>query len=97
MRLAKYLKTPAESKRYTIDYSHWLDTGEYVDSVVFDVISTNEGTLTLVGEAIAPSATTLEFFALGGNAGQKYEVSVQMSTDAGQVKEDTIIFQVEDP
>ena len=37
MNLGKYYKAPDERKRYSIDYSDWLDTAERLSSVTFQV------------------------------------------------------------
>ena len=94
MRLGKFTKTPDEAKRYEIDYSDWLDTSEYVSSIVFATISTNTGTINCIADAISPSATSVSFFASGGTDGQTYEVRTTMTTSANQIKQDTILFAV---
>lgn len=100
MKLAKFLKSPAERKRYSIDYSEWLDTGELVQSIVFTVAATS-GTpptpaLPLVIDAytISSPATSIVFFANYGDEGVTYTVDVVMTTSGGQVKEDQILFVI---
>lgn len=93
MRLGKFVKTPDEVKRYTIEYSDWLDTGEYCSSIVLTKLS-GTGVLTLSTNAVGNSATSVSFFVSGGVDGQDYEVSARMTTTANQVKEDSILFVV---
>jgi NADH/NAD ratio-sensing transcriptional regulator Rex len=95
MKLAKFTKSPAERKRYQIDYSEWLDTGELVQSVVFTV-SPSTGTTPLEIDAflIGTPATDVEFFANLGDDGIGYTVNVVMTTDGGQIKEDQVLFSV---
>ena len=95
MALGRYKKTPTEVKRYSVEYSHWLDTSEYVSSVSFATISTNTGTITLTADTIGASATSVSFLVSGGDDGQTYEVAVTMVTSAGQTRQDAIFFVVE--
>lgn len=94
MRLGKFTKTPTEVKRYKIDYSHWLDTGEYVSSVSFSIISSNTGSLTFSPNDINPTDTSVTFLVLGGTDGETYEVSVTMTTSLSQIKQDVIYYVV---
>lgn len=94
MKLAKFLKTPAERKRYTIDYSEWLDTGETVASITFTVTPVTASTLEIDAYLIATPATSVAFFANYGDLGSNYTVDVVMTTSGGQIKEDQILFNV---
>lgn len=98
MKLAKFVKSPAERKRYSIDYSEWLDTGETVQAIAFTV-TPSTGTLPLVIDAysIASPATSVAFFANYGDADVVYTVDVVMTTSGGQIKEDEILFSVRSP
>ena len=94
MKLAKFVKSPAERKRYTIDYSEWLDTGESVQSIAFSVTPTTTTTLEIDAYQIATPATSVAFFANYGDEGKTYTVDVLMTTSGGQIKEDQILFSV---
>lgn len=94
MKLAKFVKSPAERKRYTIDYSEWLDTGETISSVVFAVTPTDASTLTVDSYQIATPATSLAFYVGLGLDGGAYTVNVKITSSGGQVKEDQIGFMV---
>lgn len=95
MKLARFVKSPAERKRYSIDYSDWLDTGELVSSIVFTV-TPSTGTLPLVIDSylIGTPATSVGFFANYGDDNVSYTVDVVMTTSGGQIKEDQILFSV---
>jgi len=93
MRLGRFVKTPNEVKRYTIEYQDWLDTGEYCASIVLTKL-TGTGSITLVPNAIPASSTTVDFFVSGGTDGQDYEISARMTTTANQVKEDSIVYAI---
>lgn len=93
MRLGRFTKTPNEVKRYKIEYSDWLDTGEYVSAVTFTQLS-GTGTLTVVAGSISGSSTELPFVVSGGSNGVDYEIGVRTTTTGSQVKEDSLIFSV---
>ncbi len=98
MRIGKYTKAPVDRKRYQIDYSEWLDTGEIVSGVVFYVLPVSAQTpLAVDGVAVTPSNTGVQYYVSGGVAGVTYEVFATMTTGAAQVREDVIIFSVRDP
>lgn len=94
MRLGKFTKTPTETKRYKIDYSHWLDSGEYVSAVAFAIISTNTGAVSFLTDTIGATDTDVTFLVYSGTDGETYEVSVTLTTTAGQVKQDVIYFVI---
>lgn len=94
MKLGNFIKSPVERKRYTIDYSDWLDTGETVSSIVFSVSPSTTNTLQIDAYSIASPATSVVFFANYGDAGKTYTVDVTMTTSGGQIKEDTVLFSV---
>lgn len=97
MRLGNFSKTPAERKRYAIDYSEWLDTGETVTARTFTVTPVNVTTPFLVdASSINAAGTVLTFFVSGGANNTTYTVDVQITTSGGQIKEDTIIYTVRD-
>lgn len=91
MKLARFAKQPAERKRYTIDYSDWLDTGETISLVAFTVSPTG---LEIDAYSIAVSGTSVAFFANYGVNGTAYTVTVTITTSGGQIKEDEILFAV---
>lgn len=94
MKLGNFPKAPAERKRYTIDYTDWLDTGETISTVTFGVTPTGTGALGIDAYSIGSPAKTVVFFANFGLAGKQYTVTVTITTSGGQTKEDTILFSV---
>jgi hypothetical protein len=97
MKLANFIKSPLERKRYTIDYTDWLDTGETVQSIVFTVTPTTAATLQVDAYSIAVNGLSVVFFANYGNLGTVYTVEALMTTSGGQIKEDEILFTIRDP
>jgi hypothetical protein len=97
-RLGKYSKVPADYKRYTIDYSEWLDGGETVSSVDLAIdVNTDATPLVVDSSSIISSGTGVEFFVGGGEAGETYNVLVTITTSDTEIREDTVFFSVKSP
>lgn len=94
MALDTYYKTSAERKRYALDYVDWLDSGEEVSSVVFAV--TPAGELEVDAYEISGDGTQVMFFVNAGVAGAEYTVNAKATTSGGQIKEDEVVFIVQE-
>lgn len=97
MILGKYFKASADRKRYSIDYSDWLDVGEFVSTCVFSVTPVDSNPVVIDGNAIASGSQSVVFYASSGIEGTTYKVLVHMTTSNGQVKEDTVQYTVKAP
>lgn len=100
--LDRFLKQPAEIKKYQIDYSEWLATGETVDSVVTAVTLLNpasgdvgEPALT-IGTTAINAGTVFQYYVSAGTDGKRYKVTFQASTSDSQTVESEIEFKVSD-
>ena len=100
--LDRFIKQPAEIKKYQIDYSEWLDTGETVTSVVTAVTILNpadtdvsEPTLT-IGTTAINGGTVYEYYVSLGTDGKRYKITFQASTSDSQTVESEIEFKVND-
>lgn len=100
-RLAKYTKSPEETKRYAIEYSDWLDTGESIDTVSFDITPATSPALAVQSSQIITgdtgALTNVRFFVTGGVVKTGYKVVVNIQTTGGQEKQDTVLFEIRDP
>lgn len=95
MALGKFIKSPNEAKRYSIDYVNWLDVGEYlVNATITSTPSTAVNTINIDVDLIPTGSTALSFFFFGGDAGVNYKLLVHTTTSTGQIKEDTILLEV---
>lgn len=94
MTLKKFTKTPGERKRYVLDYADWLDTGETITSVTFEVTPDDLSALEVDAYLIGTPATTVGFFVNHGVAGTSYEVTATIVTSGGQSKEDQLLYVV---
>jgi len=97
--LAKYVQASEERKRYAIDYSEWLDSGETIATVAFEVETNVGATIPLLidGYAINGDDDGLILFVSGGDDGETYRVLVTITTSGGQTKEDFIVFVISNP
>lgn len=97
MILGKYFKAPDERKRYSIDYQDWLDTGELLSTVTFEVTPIDADPVVIDGIAIETGSKSAVFYAAGGIDGKSYKAIVTTTTSGGQVKEDTVQYTVKAP
>lgn len=98
MALKRYIKAAAERKRYQIDYSNWLDTGETVASVVFSIDKVTVPPLVVDGVANTPDGVGVQYYVSGGVDGTNYVVTATLTTSTGpQTKLDDIFFSVREP
>lgn len=93
-QLGKYFKSPTERKRYSIDYSDWLDSGELVSTVTFEVTPNDAGAVFIDGDSVNPGNQVVTFYNNGGVTGVTYKATVTMVTSAGQDRVDTIQYTV---
>lgn len=95
MKLGSFTKTPVERKRYTIDYTDWLDTGETLATSAFSISpSTGVAPLQVDASLFSTSNKELMFFVNYGDDDTTYIVDVQVTTSGGQTKEDQLVFTV---
>ena len=97
MNLGKYFKAPDERKRYSIDYTDWLDTGELLSGVTFGVTPVDADPVVIDGIAIETGSRSVVFYASGGIDGKSYKAIATMTTSGGQIKEDTVQYTVKAP
>lgn len=96
MKLGKFTKTSVERKRYALDYSDWLDTGETVSSVTFAITPTGTSSLVVDANSISSAGTLVAFFVNYGVTGTTYTLDIQITTSGGQIKEDQVLFTIKD-
>lgn len=94
MRLGKFVKTPNERKRYTVDYTNWLETTETLATVDFTVDP--PGSLEIDADEILPGNKKVMYFVSGGDDAVTYRVPILVTTSTGQTKEDVVYYIVKD-
>lgn len=98
MPLVKYVKAAGERKRYSIDYSEWLDTGETLVDVAFSVLNNSVSSPLVVDDvAIEPDDTGVQYYVSGGVDNTQYEVRATATTSGVQIKIDDLLFTVREP
>lgn len=97
MILGKFFKAPGERKRYSIAYGDWLDSGELLNTVTFQVTPVDASPVVIDGIAIETGGISVVFYASGGLDGKSYKAIALATTSGGQVKEDTVQYTVKAP
>jgi hypothetical protein len=95
--LGKFRQTPIERKRYTIDYSDWLGTGELLSSIVFASVPSSPTPAAVDSSALNSAHNGAVLFVSGGVDGVTYQILVTAVTDLGQIKEDEFFIVVKNP
>ena len=100
--LDKFLKQPAEVKKYQIDYSEWLATGQTITVVTPTITLINpasgdvgEPTLS-IGTTSIIGGTLYEYFVSVGTDKKRYKVTFLADTSDVQKQESEIEFKVND-
>jgi hypothetical protein len=99
---ARFVQSPNERRRYLLDYTLDLASGETIVSMSTPVIVNGSSNpdpeiapLVIDSIAIAPGALQVAFFASGGDNTGTYEVQFLATTSIGQIREDVIEFDIQ--
>ena len=90
-------KQPAEKRKFSMDFSNLLATGESIttiSSVTSEEIDGGTSDLTITGETL--SGSNVEMFIEAGASGKTYRVEVTVNTDASQILQGDGILYVSD-
>lgn len=99
---ARFNQAPEENRRYLLDYTLQLASGEILTSVVANQITSltdpsNIGAFAINTIAIAPSPSLqCAYFATGGSDQTQYAVQFLATTSLGQVLEDVVIYNIQE-
>lgn len=94
LKLGKFVHTPDEKKRYTFDYSEWLDEGETITATDSEVDNLTIPPLEV--ESLTHDNTLATWYVSGGKHLDVYTVIIKVTTSAGQIKQDAITIKVKD-
>ena len=83
-----------EAKIYTIDYSQWLASGEEITDVTTTVDPVGTTPDLVANAVVATSKIAIELTVSGGEALISYTVSMNVTTDKGQIKTDCLVFSI---
>jgi len=100
--LDRFIKQPGEVKKYQIDYSGWLSTGQTVTNVLTTVTVLNpatgdvgEPTMTIGTNQIV-GGNIYEYYVSSGTDGKRYKVTFTASSSDSQTIESEVEFKVND-
>lgn len=96
MLLDRFRVQPAETRKFTVDYSERLQNGATVtilDSLDVDTVTAPP--FTVVGGFDA-EGIKLILFTSGGVSGEEYKLEITVSTSDGQTWQDEIVYTVEE-
>lgn len=88
MRLGRFNQYALERKRYEIDYSQWLKSGEAIST---QSIPAPSG---LAIDNVSQAAGVVVFYVSGGVAGSSYQATLTITTSLGQTKTDVITIGI---
>jgi hypothetical protein len=99
MAIAKYTKATGDRKRYQIDYTDWLDTGEQASLVTFTIEDNGTAPILVIDDVqILPSGLGVQYYVSGGVTGVTYRVLADLDTTIGpQEKRDELFFTIREP
>lgn len=100
---ARFNKSPLSVRRYLIDFTLDLATGESVSSIAVPTVTSPSGelvpSLVINNIVLAPAVNGVvnqaTFFASGGTSGQTYEVEFLTTTSIGQILDTVIAYTVQ--
>lgn len=96
MRLGTFAKSPQERKRYTIDYTDWLETAETITAALYTIRQATSPALVVDAQSILTGNKKVSFYVSGGDDTETYDVEVKITTSTGQIKEDVVSFTVKE-
>lgn len=97
MMLGRYRQTPGERRKRGVDYTDFLEDSEEVTDVDAVVSPDTDTPFVISNIAIDPEdGKEWAYFAEGGQAGYTYSVTFTVTTNGGQIKTDTIEFDIEE-
>lgn len=96
MMLGRYKQQPGERRKRGIDYDDFLEDDELLTDAEVEVTPVTDPPFTIDGVVIDPVGKEMAYYASGGIDGRTYLVEFTFSTNAGQTKQDTVEFDVEE-
>lgn len=96
MLLGSKTHTVGDTRRWTVDYDEWLDNTALVRACV---VTSSSTTCTIGTGVLAPVllGRHIQFWLIGGALNEQPTVTVIMTDNLGNIKNDTIAFTVITP
>lgn len=106
MILEKFDKQPWEEKDYDVNFLPWLKTMTTVDDRrEQDILSDVDGTVVCTSDPsdtsmtltkIEFTASRAKFWIAGGTSGNKYKLTIRVTTVGGRKDESELVFKLKD-
>jgi hypothetical protein len=97
MILGRYRQQPGERRKRGIDYTDFLESAEEVTNVTVEISPTTDDPFLITNIAIDPEhGKEWVYFAQGGQNGVTYAALFTVTTNGGQIKQDTVEFDIEE-
>lgn len=98
---ARVRQAPPEVRRYSLDYTAQVNTGEIISNVTATVTPIQmpplgATALTVTNIVIGPTGLLVVFFVQGGADGVAYEIKFLGTSSLGQVFEDIVEIDVQE-
>jgi len=90
--MAIYLKDPASSVDYSVDWGEWLAASEAIVSTTWSIDPAGASAPLLGVETV--SETTRSVFVSGGTLGERYRLSCRIQTDGGRTADRSLIIRI---
>lgn len=90
MSLKKFVQDPDEVLDYTIDWSEWLAEGDTITAAT----STPDAGITVDSTSFTVNSTTI--WISGGTPGEKYNISVHVTTNGGREGDRSITIEIKE-
>ena len=94
--IGSWVTSPDEFKRFGIDYSDWLNGSERIVAASCSVSPRTSPIFDVSGIVISGNGAGVVFFGGRGEAGTDYTVTITVTTNIGQQKQDRVLFKVRD-
>jgi hypothetical protein len=91
MNLGRKPFTIGNTRRYSVNYSEWLEHGETLASGTATMLTPGINDIVISGVSVAPS-NRLYFTLAGGSANEIFTIAVSITDSRGEVKNDTCNF-----
>lgn len=91
MKLGTVTQQPAERLSYTIDYSQFLTDGDNVQ-----IATATVSPVGLTVDAVSVLDPRVRFFVEGGTTGERYKVTLNVTTADGRQLQDELIFKIKE-
>lgn len=87
-----YLKGPASSVDYSLDWSSWLASEEAITSTIWSIEPSDASAPTLGLET--ETGATRSVFIAGGMPGQRYRLTCRIQTDGARTVDRSLIIRI---